>query len=75
MGKEKSKEEVFVCPVGRFFADMERVSGRRSTFFKHINQSRIEFFKALRSLVDERIEGLEKQIARREKKVTRVDVE
>ena len=61
MGKEKNEGEMVSCPVGRFFSDLEKVSGKKSKFFEHMTLSRIEFLKAIRSLVDEKIEGLEKR--------------
>ena len=62
MGKEKRhEEEMVICPVGRFFLDMERVAGRKSKFMEHLDRSRIEFLKAVRTLVDERIQDLEKK--------------
>ena len=76
MGKEKNKSEVVLCPVGKFFLDLETSFGAGSEFFGHMKNSRIEFLKAIRSLVDERIEGLEKQESKRKgKKSTRIRVE
>jgi hypothetical protein len=41
-----------------------------------MKRSRIEFLKAVRALVDDRIESLEKKsTAKGKKKITRVDVE
>lgn len=75
MAKETNKKDEALCPVGRFFADMESCFGT-SEFFGHITNSRIEFLKAIRSLVDEKINSLEKQGAKRkEKKSTRIKVE
>lgn len=76
MRKEMDKEEVVLCPVGRFFSDLERISGEKSKFFEHLNQSRVEFLKAIRSLVDERIENLEKKGRKKPvKKKTKIKVE
>ena len=76
MGKEKIEKEMVLCPVGRFFLDLEKVSGKKSRFFEHMNQSRVEFLKALRSLVDEKIDDLEKKgSARGKKRVTKIKVE
>jgi len=76
MDKEKNETEVFVCPVARFFSDLGKLSGKRSEFAKHLSQSRIEFLKAIRSLVDERIEGLENKTSKKgKKKVTKIKVE
>jgi hypothetical protein len=76
MGKEKHKEEMVICPIGRFFSDLEELFGGKSKFFDHLNQSRIEFLKAFRSLVDERIESLEKKGPKKGKKrMTKIEVE
>ena len=75
MAKEKHKEEMMYCPVARFFSDLEKISERKSAFFEHLNSSRIEFLKAIRSLVDERIDSLEKVGAKRGKKVSKSEVE
>ncbi len=76
MGKERRKEDVVLCPVGRFFSDLEGSFGSDSPFFMHMKESRVEFLKAIRSLVDERIDSLEKQGSGRKKKgSTRIKVE
>ena len=74
MAKESHKEEMMSCPVARFFSDLEKVSERKSTFFEHLNISRIEFLKAVRSLFDERIDSLEKMAAKRSKKMPKIEV-
>ena len=76
MAKEKKhKEEKYFCPVGRFFEDLEGLHGEKSEFFDHLNQSRLEFLKAIRTLVDEKIESIEKKSARKKKKATKIKVE
>jgi hypothetical protein len=71
MAKEKHNEEMMYCPASRFLSGLEKVSGRKSRFFEHLNSSRIEFLKAIRSLFDERIESLEKMGAERGKKMSK----
>ena len=68
MSKKKIEDEMVLCPVGRFFMDIGKASKGKSKFFKHMNQSRIEFLKAIRSLVDERIEAFEKHSQEKERK-------
>ncbi|MGD2127431.1 MAG: hypothetical protein PVG99_15240, partial [Desulfobacteraceae bacterium] len=68
MAKKKIEHETVMCPVGKFFSELEKVSGRRSKFFVHLDRSRVEFLKAVRSLVDERIEDLERKAHSKEKK-------
>jgi hypothetical protein len=75
MAKEKNHQDVTNCPVGRFFSEMEKTFGRKSNFFDHLQQSRIEFLKAIRSLLDERIEGLEKKKEGGIKRATKIEVE
>lgn len=72
---KKKDEEMVLCPVGKFFMDLQKLSRSKSKFFEHMDLSRIEFLKAIRSLVDERIEGLEeKKRSKQEKKATKIEV-
>ena len=74
MAKQK-QEEMVVCPVGKFFLDLQKGSRKKSKFFEHLDLSRIEFLKAMRSLIDDRIEDLEeKKSSRQEKKATKIEV-
>ena len=76
MEKEKNEKTVFECPVGRFFMDWGGITGGKSRFHRHISQSRIEFLKAIRSLVDEKIEALEKKASKKGKeKMTQIKVD
>lgn len=77
MPKKTEKEEGMICPVGRFFASLERAGAKRSKFFEHVDNSRVEFLKAIRSLVDERIKDIEKKASgsKTGKKATKVEVE
>ena len=69
-------EDMCRCPVGTFFQDVENIFGRKSKFIDHMTRSRIEVLKAVRSLVDERIEDLDRKKSKRVKKrATRVNVE
>ena len=76
MAEKKSKEESFECPVGTFLKELNGVFGRRSPFFEHMTQSKVEFLKGIRSLLDERIENLEKKnTTKSRKKMTNIKVE
>ena len=49
---------------------------KKSQFFEHINKSKMEFLKAIKSLVDEKIEDLEKKdSSKQKKKATKIKVE
>jgi hypothetical protein len=61
MTQKKSKDETTGCPVGAFFKEIDGFFGKKSTFFEHMNQSKVEFLKGIRSLLDERIDNLEKK--------------
>ncbi|HDZ89356.1 MAG: hypothetical protein JRJ09_11550 [Deltaproteobacteria bacterium] len=76
MAKAKDKDERLSCPVGRFFMELEKASGNKSKFLKHLSRSRLEFLKAMKYLIDDRIEAFEKKgSARGKKKATRIKVE
>ena len=34
MAGTKNKEESFVCPVGKFFSEIEKIGGSKSKFFE-----------------------------------------
>jgi hypothetical protein len=68
MAAKKSESQMAICPVGKFFMDIENVFGKKSDFLKHMTQSRIEFLKAMRTLLDERIDTLEKAKSSKKKK-------
>jgi hypothetical protein len=56
--------------------DIEKTFGKKSKFVDHMTQSRIEFLKGIRSLVDERIEDLDKkESGKRKKKATKIKVD
>lgn len=76
MGKEKNYQEPVLCPVGKLFSELEETFGKKSKFFEHMSNSRIEFLKAIRTLVDEKIETLEKKsTVKTGKKSTKIKVE
>ena len=76
MAEKTTKEESIECPVGAFFKDINEVFGKGSKFYQHMTQSKVEFLKGIRSLVDERIENLEKrQSTKSRKRMTKIKVE
>ncbi len=75
MVKEKEEQKVD-CPVCRFFQDFKKISKEKSQFFEHMNLSQVEFLKAIRSLLDERIENLDsRREAKQGKKATKIKIE
>ena len=76
MAKKKEEAESMICPVGQFFTDLKKGPWNDSEFVAHLDRSRIEFFKAIRSLIDDRIDNMEKKRGSRgKKKATKIDVE
>ena len=76
MAAKKSEPQMVICPVGKFFMDLETVFGKKSDFAKHMTQSRIEFLKAMRSLLDEHIDDLEKKKKpKKKKRATKIKVQ
>ena len=76
MPGKNTREEMCSCPIGTFIKDVEKTFGKKSNFFGHITRSRIEVLKAIRSLVDERIEILgEKRTGTDRKKMTNIEVD
>jgi len=76
MAEKKNKEQMVVCPVGKFFIDLEDVMGKKSKFFEHMSRSKVEFLKGLRSLLDEGIEHYEKKSSKKAgKKMTKIKVD
>ena len=76
MAAKKGKEQIVDCPVGRFFMDLEDSMGKKSKFFKHMNRSKVEFLKGIRSLLDERIDHYEKKGSKKtDKKMTKIKID
>jgi hypothetical protein len=70
-----STEEAFRS-LGRFFTWMEGKVVPHSEFREHMNKSRVEFLRGIRSLIDKKIEDLEKKKPKgARKKATRVKVD
>jgi len=76
MVEKKDKEERITCPVGSFFMDLDKTFGEKSPFYEHMTRAKIEFLKGVKSLLDERIECLEKKGSKKAgAKLTKVKVE
>ena len=54
--------------------ERRKTVGKDSEFFNHFSKSRVEFLKAVRSLIDEKIEKVEKK-GTKKKKATKITVE
>lgn len=75
-GKNAScHERACECPVGQFFSFVERSLGITDEFRKHIYNSKVEFLRAIRSLIDKKIEDLEARVRTPQKQAERIEVE
>jgi hypothetical protein len=63
------------CPVCTLTRIVRGTKTKHSAFFDHISNAQIELLRALRSLVDERIDSIEKRKGAGEKKNTAFKVE
>jgi hypothetical protein len=76
MGKKKSEKEAFHCPVKQVFEAVDDLFDKQSAFYQHLTRSRIEFLKAARCFIDDRIARLEKRATGAgKKKMTKIKVE
>lgn len=72
---KQEKKEISECPLCTLFTIGSRVFGKESEFYRHMINARIEFLQAIKSLIDSRIESLEKaKEAPKKKKFTRIEV-
>jgi len=73
--KTKEKEEGFVCPMCMLLGCLKDLTDRKSAFFQHMNNARIEFLEGIKSLIDERIEAMKKGTGTRKSRLTKIKVE
>ena len=73
MGKKETQADNAkeLCPLGRFLQGLEDLSRNAPEFMEHLDRSRIELLKAIKTLVDSKIETLEKKGAPKKKKVAK----
>jgi len=73
--KTKEKEEGFVCPMCMLLGCLKDLTDRKSAFFQHMNNARIEFLEGIKSLIDERIDAIKKGTGTRKSRLTKIKVE
>jgi len=73
MGKKETpvNNAKALCPLGKLFQGLEDLTRNAPEFIEHLDRSRIELLKAIRTLVDSKIKTLEKKGAPGKKKVAR----
>lgn len=73
MGRKKTEacDEKTLCPLGKIFKGLEDLSKSAPELKKHLDRSRLELLKAVKTLVDSKIKSLEKKNTPGKKKVAR----
>ncbi|SMC16706.1 hypothetical protein SAMN02746041_00143 [Desulfacinum hydrothermale DSM 13146] len=75
-GSEHSESPRCHCPMCRMMDALGGAKHRGGPFWDHWTNARIEVLRAMRSLIDERIDHLEKKKSGgKEKKATKIQVE
>ncbi len=69
--KSEAGSDKALCPLGKFFQGLEDLSKNAPEFRKHLDRSRLELLKAVKTLVDSKIKNLEKKNTPGKKKVAR----
>lgn len=69
------KEKGFVCPMCLLAGCLRDVVDRKSPFFEHMNNARIEFLEGIKSLIDAQIEAIKKGAGSKKSKLTKIKVE
>ena len=73
--KTGREDEGFICPVCLVMRCLRDTVDRKSPFFEHMNNARVEFLEGIKSLIDERIEAIKKGPGTRKSRLTKIKVE
>jgi hypothetical protein len=74
--KESGKvDEDFICPMCLAVRCLRDMVDRKSPFFEHMKNARVEFLEGVKSLIDERIEAIKKGGRTRKSRLTKIKVE
>lgn len=73
--KTTEKEEGFVCPMCMLLGCLKDLTDRKSVFFEHMNNARIEFLEGIKSLIDERIQDIKRGTGKKKSRLTKIKVE
>jgi hypothetical protein len=73
--KTAEKDEGCVCPLWLLLGFVRDMTERKSAFFQHMDNARIEFLEGVKALIDERIETIKKGSGTRKSTLTKIKVE
>ncbi len=74
-GVKETKEDLVGCPICKLFGCLNKGLGPKSEFRRHLYRSKIEFLRAIGSLIEERIQDLEKRMEGQPKKAIKLTVD
>ncbi len=63
------------CPIGELISQVWATFGAESEFRRHMRNSKIELLKAIRSIIDKKIEDLEKHSTASKKRACKVEID
>ncbi|SFM85028.1 hypothetical protein [Thermodesulforhabdus norvegica] len=66
---------MYGCPIGELINQVRSTFGSESEFRQHIRNSKVEFLKAIRSIIDKKIQDLEQSSKISERRATKVQVD
>lgn len=73
---QRGPETEPLCPFCQLYAGLMSLAGPQSEFCRHLQMARVEFYKAVRALIDQRLATLEKAAqAGSEKRFKKIKVE
>lgn len=73
--KSGKEDEGFICPMCLVVRCLRDMVDRKSPFFEHMSNARVEFLEGIKSLIDERIEAIKKGPGTRKSRLTKIKVE
>jgi len=73
--KKKAEKEAFVCPLCMLAGCVREMVDKKSPFFEHMNNARVEFLEGIKVLLDARIQAMKKGTASKKSKLTKIKVE
>ena len=70
--KTTEEEENFICPMCLVVRCLRDMVDKKSPFFEHMNNARIEFLEGIKSLIDGRIEAVRKGTGTKKSRLTKI---
>ncbi|RLA86063.1 MAG: hypothetical protein DRG31_01275 [Deltaproteobacteria bacterium] len=71
VGAKRQERRGFECPMARLWERIGRLRDRRSPFWDHLTNAKIEVLEAIKSLLEEKIQKIKAQ----REELTKIEVE